>query len=161
LSNWEKSFVRLNPLKGWLFDVYPSGPDEVAVWIIAENGERLRLVDRFTHKIYVSGVFSNLNSLAEKIKKSRFAACGLRFVEKYADFMEDRKQKVLEIEVNDFRQASVLARKILVLGEYERFRLCNVDVPISQAYLYDKDVFPLARQLSLVKEVKKTKSSNS
>lgn len=114
------------------------------VWIIAENGERLRLVDEFTHKIYVSGAFSNLNSLAEKMKKSKFAACSLRFVEKYADFMEDHKQKVLEIGVNDFRQASVLARRIIRLGEYERFRLCNVDVPISQAYLYNKDIFPLA-----------------
>jgi len=35
-------------------------------------------------------------------------------------------------------------RKILRLGGYERFQLGNVDVPDAQAYLYDRDIFPLA-----------------
>ena len=113
------------------------------VWIIAENGERVRLVDNFTHRIYVSGKISDLKNLSEKLKDSRSVA-GCRFVKKYADFMDVSEKKVLEIDITDYRRASFLAKKILRLGGYEKFRLHNVDVPISQAYLYERNVFPLA-----------------
>jgi len=115
----------------------------MTVWVIAENGERVKLVDNFTHRIYVSGKFSDLKSLTEKIRDSRSVA-GCRFVKKYADLMDVSEKKVLEIDVNDYRGASFLAGKILRLGGYEKFRLHNVDVPISQAYLYERDAFPLA-----------------
>jgi len=116
------------------------------VWIIAENGERVRLVDKYVHRIYVSGNWSDLKVLADKVKDSKSVA-GLRFVEKYADFMEASKKKVLEIDMRDYGRTSFFARKILRLGSYERYRLFNVDVPVVQAYLYEKDVFPLARVL--------------
>jgi DNA polymerase elongation subunit (family B) len=138
--------VKLNAVRGWLFDVYPSGPDEVTVWIIAENGERVRFVDKYVRRIYVSGNFSDLKGLADKVRDSRSVA-GLRFVEKYVDFMEAVRKKVLEVDMRDYGRTSFFARKILRLGGYERFRLFNVDVPVAQAYLYEKDVFPLARVL--------------
>lgn len=116
------------------------------MWIIAENGERVRLVDKYVHRIYVSGNWSDLKVLADKVKDSKSVA-GLRFVEKYADFMEASKKKVLEIDMRDYGRTSFFARKILRLGSYERYRLFNVDVPVVQAYLYEKDVFPLARVL--------------
>ena len=115
----------------------------MTVWVIAENGERVKLVDNFVHRIYVSGKFSDLKSLSEKLRDSR-SVVGCRFVKKYADLMDVSKKKVLEIDINDYRRASFLAREILRLGGYEKFRLHNVDVPISQAYLYERDVFPLA-----------------
>ncbi|NWF86453.1 hypothetical protein HXY32_01345 [Candidatus Bathyarchaeota archaeon] len=146
MSDWRNSFVKLNAVRGWLLDVYPSGPDEVTVWIIAENGERVRFVDKFTRRIHVSGNFSDLKVLAEKVRDSR-SVIGLRFVEKYADFMEAIKKKVLEVDMRDYGRTSFFARKILRLGGYERFRLFNVDVPVAQAYLYEKDIFPLARVL--------------
>jgi DNA polymerase elongation subunit (family B) len=143
LSDWKKGFVKLNPVRGWLFDVYPSGSDEVAVWIIAENGERVRLIDRFAQKIYVSGDVPALNRLTEKIRINDSIA-SWRFVKKHADFMETTKQKVLEVGISDYARTSRLASELLRLSGCERFRFYNVDVPVSQAYLYDKDVFPLA-----------------
>jgi len=144
LSDWKNSFIKLDPIRGWLLDVYPCGPNEMVIWIIAENGERVRLVDKYTHKIYISGTYSNLKSLSEKIGGSRSVA-GLRFVEKCADFMEVRNKKVLEVDIADYRRTLFFARKILRFGGYEHFHLYNVDVPVSQAYLYEKDLFPLAR----------------
>ncbi|MEM3765836.1 MAG: DNA polymerase domain-containing protein [Candidatus Bathyarchaeia archaeon] len=146
MSDWKNSFVKLNAVKGWILDVYPSGPDEVTVWIITVNGERIRFVDKFVRRIYVSGNFSDLKALANKVRDSKSVA-GLRFVEKYADFMEADKKKVLEIDMRDYRRISFFARKILRLGGYERYRLFNVDVPVAQAYLYEKDLFPLAHVL--------------
>ena len=144
MSDWKNNFIKLKAVRGWLFDVYPSGPSEVTVWIITENGERVKLFDKFIHRIYVSGNLSDLKSLAEKIRDSKSIA-GWRFVEKYADFMEASKKKVLEIDMSDYSRASFFARKILRMGGYEKFRLYNVDVPVAQAYLYEKDIFPLAR----------------
>jgi DNA polymerase elongation subunit (family B) len=143
LSDWKKSFVKLNPVRGWVFDVYPSGPDEVAVWFIAEDGKRVRLVDKFIQRIYVSGDLAALNSLVERVKDNS-TVVALRFVEKYADFMENVKRKVLEIGIGDYAKTSKFVRELLKHGGREKFRLHNVDVPVSQAYLYDKDVFPLA-----------------
>jgi len=146
LSDWKNNFVKLNAVKGWLLDVYPSYPNEMIVWIIAENGERVRLVDKFVHRIYVSGNLSDLKDLAEKIEDDGFTF-DLRFVEKYADFMESSRKSVLEVDIGDYSRASFFARKILELGRCKKFRLCNVDIPVSQAYLYEKDVFPLAHVL--------------
>jgi hypothetical protein len=143
LSDLKKGFVKLNPVRGWLFDVYPSGPDEVAVWVIAENGERIRFVDKFVYKMYVSGNFSALNRLADKLEYVN-SVTDWRFVEKNADFMEPFKRKVLEVGLTDHAKASSLARDLLRLGGYERFRFYNVDVTVSQAYLYERDVFPFA-----------------
>jgi DNA polymerase I len=146
LSDWKKSFVKLNPVRGWLFDVHPSGPDEVAVWLIAENGERVRLVDKFTSKIYVSGNLSALKRLTEKVGTASSVA-DWRFVEKTADFMETCRQKVLEICISDYTRTASFARELHNLGTGKEFCFYNVDVPVSQAYLYDKDVFPLAHVL--------------
>lgn len=143
MSDFKSNFIKLNPVRGWLFDVYPSGKNEVTVWIITENGERIKLVDTYTHRFYVSGSFPELSSLVEKIDED-LSVAGWRFAEKHADFMEASRKKVLEIDVSDHQKASLLARRIVRLGRYERFRLYNVDVPISQAYLYDKEVFPFA-----------------
>lgn len=142
MSDWKNSFIKLNPVRGWLLDVYPSGSNEVTVWILAENGERVRLVDKFTHRIYVSGDVSDLKGLIQKVRGSKSVA-GWRFVEKLADFMDTSKKKVLEIDMRDYGRTSFFAKRILRLGGYERYRLYNVDVPIAQAYLYEKDIFPL------------------
>ncbi|MGQ9551530.1 MAG: DNA polymerase domain-containing protein [Candidatus Bathycorpusculaceae bacterium] len=146
MIDWKNNFVKLNAVKGWLLDVYPSYSNEMIVWMIAENGERVRLVDKFLRRIYVSGSLPDLQDLAEKIGDDE-SIFDLRLVEKYADFTEASKSTVLEVDIGDYSRVSFLARKILELGHCERFRLCNVDVPVSQAYLYERDVFPLAHVL--------------
>jgi len=115
----------------------------MTVWIITENGERVRLTDKFQPKIYVSGKISELLTLTTKLADSKSVA-GWRYVEKYADFMENKKSKVLEITTTDCRRIPYFARKLLRLGGYQKFQLHNVDVPEAQAYLYDRDIFPLA-----------------
>jgi DNA polymerase elongation subunit (family B) len=115
----------------------------MTVWIITENGERVRLTDKFQPKIYVSGKMADLYKLADQLATSRSVA-GWRYVEKFADFMEDKRSRVLEITATDCRRIPYFARKLLRLGGYQKFRLHNVDVPDGQAYLYERDIFPLA-----------------
>ena len=143
MSSWKRNFRKLDPVRGWLLDVYPSGPSQITVWIIAENGERLRFIDNFTRRIYVSGRMRDLQELTRHLAGSKSVAAW-RFVEKRADLMDSEPRKVLEIDITDYRRIPYFARKLLRLGGYEKFRLYNVDVPVSQTYLYEKDIFPLA-----------------
>lgn len=148
MSDLKSNFVKLRTTRGWLFDVYPRDSNEVTVWVIAENGERVKLADRFACPIYISGDFADLNVLASKIKWSQ-SVDGLRFVEKHADFMDASKRKVLEVNLSDHRESLSLARKVFKFGRLERFRLFNVDIPVAQAYLYEKNVFPFAHVLAI------------
>jgi len=146
LNDWKNNFRKFDAVKGWILDVYPSGPNQLTVWIISENGERVKLIDRYVHRIYVAGNLADLEKLTRRIADSESVA-DFRFVEKYADFMEASKKRVLEIDVTDYGRTAFFARKILRLGGYEKYQLYNVDVPIGQAYLYGKDIFPLAHVL--------------
>lgn len=81
MSDWKNSSRNPSPIKGWILDVYPSGPSQVTVWIIGENGERVKLVDHYVHKIYVSGSQQALEELTRRIVDSESVA-DFRFVEK-------------------------------------------------------------------------------
>jgi DNA polymerase elongation subunit (family B) len=50
-------------IRGWLLDVYPSDFGKVAVWVISENGERVKLTDNFQPSIYVSAKQEDLEPL--------------------------------------------------------------------------------------------------
>ena len=53
-------------IRGWILDVYAADQGEVAVWIISESGQRIRLIDRFEPKIYVSGKQDEIERLASR-----------------------------------------------------------------------------------------------
>jgi DNA polymerase elongation subunit (family B) len=115
----------------------------MTVWIITDKGDRVRLTDKFQPKIYVSGKMPDLSKLTDQLATSKSAA-SWRYVEKYADFMENIRSRVLEITTTDCRRIPYFARKLLRLGGYQKFRLHNVDVPDAQTYFYERDIFPLA-----------------
>ena len=132
-----------NSIKGWIFDVYPAGEGEVVVWIISENGERVRLIDKFEPKIYVSGAKEELERLICKLYRNHdIAAWG--FNEKYAKPTDDQKSHVLELTLKDYRKAPTLTREILRLGEYSKYDVNNGELQTDRAYMFSHDLFPLA-----------------
>ena len=54
-------------IKGWILDAYPSNEGEITVWIISEAGQRIRLIDKFQPKIYVSSKQDNIDPLIGKL----------------------------------------------------------------------------------------------
>ncbi len=136
-------FASLSLLRGWILDLYPSARGEMTVWIITEKGDRVKFIDEFQPKMYVSGNIADLSQLTDRLRNSK-SVVRWGYVEKFADFMIDKKSRVLEVTVADCRERIHLARKLLRLGGYKRFRLYNVDVPDVQMYLYERDIFPLA-----------------
>jgi DNA polymerase elongation subunit (family B) len=130
-------------VRGWLFDVYPSAHGEIAVWIIADNGERVKLTDRFKPRVYVSGKFEDLDRLTSRFFNSKIIA-SWDLVYKLAHATDLEKSKVLEVELEDSNYVRFFTREVLELGHYLQYQVHNCDLPGDQAYLFEHDVFPLA-----------------
>ena len=139
----ESNATNFNHVKGWIFDLYPSYLGQMYIWIITENGERKRLLDKFQPKIYVSGREENLEVLATRFFENDSVEA-LNFVHKYLRPTETAKSEVLEIVIKDYRNTQSFARRVLELGEYLRFQVYNSDLRSTQAYLYERGIFPFA-----------------
>src|SRR4030067_3183473 len=129
--------------RGWLFDLYPSAQGEMNVWVIAENGERIRLTDKFRPKIYVSGTEEDLEKLAGRFFNSQMIA-SWNFVYRHASATDTEQSKVLQVELRDCTNTSFFTREVLELGHYLRYQVHNCDLQGDQAYLFEHDLFPLA-----------------
>ena len=130
-------------LRGWIFDVYPSNNGEMAVWIIAENGQRIRLMDRFLSKIYVSGKREEMEKLVGRIYSNPDIA-NWCFVYKFAQSIDAEKSCVLEITLKDCRRILTLTNFILKFGDYMRLEVHNCDLRGDRMYFFTHDLFPLA-----------------
>jgi DNA polymerase elongation subunit (family B) len=138
-----RNSTNLEHAKGWIFDLYPSSLGEITVWIIQENGERIKLSDRFKPKIYVWEKDQNFGKLLNQLSSNDMVE-SLNFVYKYANPTDIEKSKVLEIELKDCRAIPVLTRRILQAGNYLQYQVYNSDLHAEQLYFYDQDIFPLA-----------------
>jgi DNA polymerase elongation subunit (family B) len=133
-----------NPkVRGWIFDVYPSNIGEMAVWIISENGQRIKLTDKFQPKIYVSGKKEDQEKLVGKIYSNTDIA-NWNFVYKLAQPTDSEKSRVLEITLKDCRKVSSLTNQILKIGDYMRLEVHNCDLHGDRTYFFTHDLFPLA-----------------
>ncbi|HXX88283.1 MAG TPA: DNA polymerase domain-containing protein, partial [Candidatus Acidoferrum sp.] len=129
--------------RGWILDLYPSALGEFAVWIIAENGERLRLVDSFKPKIYISGREDSLQRLASRFLYDN-AVVSWDFVRKHARATDSEESTVLEVTLKDCRTLSSFTRRVLKFGRYLQYNVFNCDLKHEQLYFYNRDIFPLA-----------------
>lgn len=130
-------------VRGWILDVYPSEFGEIAVWVIEENGERVRLTDRFEPKIYISGKEEEIERLASRFFANN-AIASWTFAYKFAKAADTEKSKVLEITLKDCRKTSSFVHSVLEMGRYLKYQVHNCDLHGDQAYLFDRDIFPLA-----------------
>jgi DNA polymerase I len=131
-------------VRGWIFDLYPEKPGQIAVWIKKENGECQKLIDEWQPSFYVSAPSEeDLAKLMWYLPKNEVSA-EYEYVEKYLRLQAQKRTKVLKVTVPDDTSLRLLANFIWRLGEYGKYRLWNVDIPLPQMYLCDRDLFPMA-----------------
>jgi DNA polymerase elongation subunit (family B) len=130
-------------IKGLILDVYPSDFGEVTVWIIGEKGERVRLTDKFQPKMYISGKEEDIERLASRFFSIK-AIASFKFEYKYAHATDAKKSKVLEVTLKDCRKTFAFTRSVLKMGDFLRYEVHNCDLHGDQAYLFSKEIFPLA-----------------
>jgi DNA polymerase elongation subunit (family B) len=132
-----------NHAKGWILDAYPADQGEIAVWVISETGERVKLTDKFQPKIYVSATQDELERLVSRLYNSQIIA-SWNFAYKYTQPTDTEKSRVLELTLKDCRKTQSLTRSILKLGGYLRYAVHNCDLRGDCDYFFSHDIFPLA-----------------
>ena len=130
-------------IKGWILDAYPSNEGEISVWIISEAGQRIRLIDSFHPKIYVSSKQECIDPLIGKLYNNP-DVLKWDFAFKYAQPTDSEKSKVLELSLRDCRRTMTLTNNILRLGDFMRYQVSNCDLKGDRAYFFSHDIFPLA-----------------
>lgn len=131
-------------MKGWLFDVYPTGEDQIAVCFKTDNGELRIFKDGYIPNIYVYGGRGDLENLESELEKDTLVkSCS--FEEKRVKLRDLEKKKALKIECGSMNKVPRLVQKIAHLGEHRKYDLYNVDLSYAQAYLQENNLFPLAR----------------
>jgi DNA polymerase I len=66
------------------------------------------------------------------------------FAQKYAHPTDTQKSRVLEITLKDYRKVPHFTREILRVGDYAKYEIHDCDLRADRAYLFSKDLFPLA-----------------
>jgi len=116
----------------------------MVVWIKTESGRCLRLVDKWSPFFYVSApIQEDLVRLTWYLPQNNLEV-KYEFVDKFVNLHDCERSKVLRLIVPNIASLRSLATFIWGLGDYGKYRLWNVDIPLSQMYLYDRNLFPLA-----------------
>ena len=129
-------------MRGWILDLYPGAPGEMVVWLKHENGEAVRLVDRWSPSIFVGA--DNKADFAVPMHTVREDFEWARTIQRREAVTDPEMSEVLEMKLKDATKAQQVAGRIEKLGPFGAFRLYNADVPPAQGYLYENDLFPLA-----------------
>ena len=125
---------------GWLFDYHACG-NEMVLWFIADDGERLRLTETFEPSVFIEGPEHDAAACSRAMEKAGDAA-PQGWTER-RDFWTGDARRVFAfrlVRVETWRRA---------LDRYaDRFPSLswhNADLLAEQAYGFERDVFPLMR----------------
>ena len=128
-------------MRGWILDLYPGNAGEMVVWLKLENGEAKRLVDRWSPSIFIGTDTKSDFGVPLHTLRNDFA--WTRVVQRRERVTDASTSDVVEARVKDARKVQQVAERIERLGTFGTFRLYNADVPPSQSYLYEHNLFPL------------------
>jgi len=128
-------------LKGWILDLYPVD-DEMVLWIKTPEGKSVRVKDEYYPSFFVYAPAADLTRLRQMLSPSKSIKT-MELVKKRIRLADLTPREVLKIEVAKYDCFSWLVHKIAKLGRYEKYQLFNVDMPFTQTYLYDHDLYPM------------------
>lgn len=130
-------------LEGWLLDLYPSESGMV-VWLKTGDGRALKFMDDYRPTLYVHGSPADLKDLEKELASSE-SVNEISHVERRVRLRDFEKSNVMRIEITSIPRFQQFSRKIVRSGGYRKYHLFNVDIPHTRAYLYERDLFPLAK----------------
>jgi len=126
-------------LRGWLFDVYPAA-EGMVLWIIAEDGRRLRLTDPFHPSFYFEGPSIESRNAVLHLSREKTPVTA-RHVER-SEFFSGRAIPVVQVTVHDPTEYVGIVKRLVRIGD--RLQFYNCDIDLSQLYFYERNLFPLA-----------------
>lgn len=131
-------------MKGWLLDVYLSGEREISIWVKMKNGSTQIFKDEYKPVFYVHSSPKNLKQLEPKLE-GKESIQNWDYEKRKVKLQNQEKKKVLKIECKSTEYIRYLAKHLEEFGNYKDYRFFNVDVPHSQKYFHENELFPLAK----------------
>ncbi len=132
-------------LTGWLLDAYPVHAG-MAVWLLADDGIRRRLIDPYAPAFYLAGTPAD-STQAVRLLMQRHIAHRHRIVQR-RELWEVDTIPVCEVAVLHPIQFQQAVR--LVMEALPRLRVYQADVALPQLYFYDRCLFPFCRCMAAV-----------
>jgi DNA polymerase II len=111
----------------------------MVVWLLAEDGRRIRAVDPFVPTCYLAAPPSIREQAARLLRR---ASCriGIREVERY-ELGALRPTPVLEVSIHAPAQFLSLTQQLI--RSFPDAQFFQVDLSLPQRYFYDRQLFPL------------------
>ena len=128
-------------MEGWLFDLYPTPEGGMIVWLITRDGRSVRLLDSWHPSIYAWA--KNSANITSLLRNQPLLDVETAIDYKYVSPSDFERSRVLRLTFRRSRDIGPFLRRINPMSLIET-RLFNVDVPVAQLYLYEKNLFPLA-----------------
>ena len=113
----------------------------MAVWLLDEDGRRVRLLDPFRPAFYLAGPRHALDAALRALPRRGCPLTTSRVERR--ELGSPDPIPVLEVAVHQPSQFPALARRLIQQCDQAQFY--HVDVPLPQRYFYERGLFPLAR----------------
>jgi DNA polymerase elongation subunit (family B) len=132
-------------MRGWIFDVYPDYKKNVmALWIKTGSGVKKIEDESFCPVFYVyHPSYEELRTLARDLRILD-SVSETRMVKKKIDIRSTKPKTVLEVRPKNYSDLKKCAHIVDSRGGYYEYKLYNVDIRLSQRYLAEKGLFPMA-----------------
>ncbi len=130
-------------IEGYLLDVYPDyDHNRLISWIKTKKGSTC-ISEKFYPRFYIYSSYERLNKLADSLKFLSSIE-DLEFKYRRIDLVDPKLYKVLELTMNDYQALREIADMVDKKGKFSEYQLFNVDLRLSQKYMFDREIFPLA-----------------
>lgn len=134
-------------IDGWLFDVDELGT-HVALWVYTNDGQLVKLSEEFQPPFCVTGEREALKQLTAQLYRRGWVTGG-RWVER-TEFWSGQTMEALQLHVRD---ASFLAPlRTFAATQDRQFQFFNLDIPVAQHYLSQRQLFPLGQLTGQIDE---------
>ncbi|UCG68476.1 MAG: hypothetical protein JSV09_11770 [Thermoplasmata archaeon] len=132
-------------MRGWIFDVQPDyKKNYMVLWLKNKSGVSKIVDNSFNPKFYVHHPsLEEMRSLARDLKILDSVA-RTEMVRKKIDIRSTEPENVLEITPRNYSDLKRCASIIDSRGGYYDYKLFNVDLRLSQRYLAERGLFPMA-----------------
>jgi DNA polymerase elongation subunit (family B) len=132
-------------MRGWIFDVYPDYKKNVmALWIKTKSGARKIEDGSFCPVFYIyHPSYEELRTLARDLRILD-SVSETRMTKKKIDIRSTKPKTVLEVRPRRYSDLKKCAHIVDSRGGYYEYKLFNVDIRLSQRYLAEKGLFPMA-----------------
>lgn len=128
-------------LTGWLLDLYEDAADGLTLWLLADDGRRLRLAQPFPVTFYAAGPVEDLRRLWRWLEGQPEAPKLGR--EERRDLFLPQPQTVLAVECASPHQQAALFRN--TLRAFPDLTYYDSDIPTALRHAARHGTFPLAR----------------